>query len=206
MEPPQFKYMSWTYFTPSPNVSAHVETHGRNTTDLDNMEMADMFDDEEAIEGNDGDDRDDSDDVALPSSRYNAIDEPITAEDEMDLTAAEVELVDDLGSLAQSLGASHLGRSLRLQAEILATRNVPSPIPPSENQAVGVRLSFQAPRLKERGKGELSNMMEQDTGQRKVEGIGDSFYHERPVSTPTLDSFELLKVIGKGSFGTHFKK
>jgi hypothetical protein len=133
-----------------------VETHHGNNTNLDDMEMADMFDDEEAIEGDDGDD---VDDFVLASIRYKAIDEPITAEDELDLTA-EVEMVDDVGSLAQSLGASQLGMSLRLQAEI-ATRNKPPPIPPSENQAVGVRLSFPAPRPKEGEIGGLSNVMEQ---------------------------------------------
>ena len=33
-------------------------------------------------------------------------------------SAGEVEMIDDIGSLAQSLGASHLGRSLQLQAEM----------------------------------------------------------------------------------------
>lgn len=200
MIPPQFEDVSWNNFTHSPNTSAHVEAHNGNSTNLDDMEMADMFEDEGVI---DGDDDDDVDDFVLASIRYKAIDEPITAEDELDLTA-EVEMVDDLGSLAQSLGASQLGMSLRLQAEI-ATRNKPPPIPPPhENQAVGVRLSFPVPRPKEGEVGGLSNVMEQAKEQRKVQGIGDSFYQKRPVSAPKLDSFKIVKVIGKGSFGTHF--
>ena len=203
MIPPELKEVSWIDFTKSPNASAQVETHHANCSNLDDMEMADMFvaDDEGAIED---DDDDDADDFVLASIRYRAIDEPVTAEDEMDLTA-EVEMVDDIGSLARSLGASQLGRSLRLQAEI-ATGNDPPPIPPPVNQAVGVRLSSPAPRPKEGEGGGLSKVMKKAQEQRKVQGIGDSFYQKRPVSAPKLDSFTILKVIGKGSFGKQLKK
>ena len=69
---------------------------------------------------NDDDVDSDIDEEYRASERYKACDEDITAEDEMDLAqvyAGDVEMVDDVGSLAQSLGASHLGRSLMLQDE-----------------------------------------------------------------------------------------
>ena len=37
--------------------------------------------------------------------------------------------------------------------------------------------------------------------QPHVEGLGDSFYRKAPVCAPRLDSFKMIKVIGKGSFG-----
>jgi len=40
--------------------------------------------------------------------------------------------------------------------------------------------------------------------QSKIEGLGDSFHQKAPVSPPRLDSFKMIKVIGKGSFGKVF--
>jgi len=37
-----------------------------------------------------------------------------------------------------------------------------------------------------------------------VAGVGDSFHQTAPVSLPSLDSFKMIKVIGKGSFGKVF--
>ena len=37
--------------------------------------------------------------------------------------------------------------------------------------------------------------------QAHVQGLGDSFHRTAPISAPRLDSFNMLKVIGKGSFG-----
>ncbi len=37
-----------------------------------------------------------------------------------------------------------------------------------------------------------------------VEGLGDSFHRTVPVSAPRLDSFRMIKVVGKGSFGKSF--
>ena len=62
---------------------------------------------------------DDEDYIPPASERYKPTEEDVADEDEMDIMqfAGEVEMIDDIGSLAQSLGASHLGRSLQLQAE-----------------------------------------------------------------------------------------
>jgi len=40
--------------------------------------------------------------------------------------------------------------------------------------------------------------------QSKIEGLGDSFHSKKPISPPSLDSFKMIKVIGKGSFGKVF--
>ena len=42
--------------------------------------------------------------------------------------------------------------------------------------------------------------------QAHVKGLGDSFHRTAPVSAPRLDSFKMIKVIGKGSFGEFFNK
>jgi len=91
------------------------------------MEMDDMFDtgggsDDER----DQDESDDDDDLPEYSAanRYQPTVEAITQEDAMEIQqqAVEAEMIEDVGSLAQSLGASHLGRSLQLQAEIAKLR------------------------------------------------------------------------------------
>ena len=198
MTPPQFEGVSWTNFSPILNTTPH--TDAEQGSDFDDMEMSDMFDDDAASE----EDVDDTDDFVLASIRYKATDEPITDEDEMDLMAfaAEVEMVDDIGSLAQSLGASHLGRSLQRQQEIATlnhARNVPRPA--DENQCLGLQLKLPTPQPKGGGAGGLSNVMEMAKQQSKVQGLGDSFFQKRPVSAPKLDSFKMVRVIGKGSFG-----
>lgn len=205
MIPPQFEGVSWINFTQSQTADvAQAEPQQANNLNVDDMDMSEMFeaDNEGAMPADDDDE--DEDDFVPASIRYKATDEPITREDEDDLMAfaAEVEMVDDIGSLAQSLGASHLGRSLQLQADI-ATRNQPQAPPLSENQVVGVRLSSPAPQPKGVALGGLSNVME-NLKEQKVQGLGDSFYQKRPVSAPKLDSFKMVRVIGKGSFGKVF--
>lgn len=57
------------------------------------------------------------------------------------------------------------------------------------------------------GLGGIGNAMKQaeEAGtEPKVEGLGDSFHKTSPVSAPRLDSFKMIKVIGKGSFGKVF--
>jgi hypothetical protein len=195
MIPPQFEGVSWINFTQS-NAAAQAQPQQAN---LDDMDMDEMFcaDDEGATAD---EDEDDEDEFIPASVRYKLTDEAITSEDEMEIMnlGGEVEMVEDIGSLAQSLGASHLGRSLQLQAE-MSTRNQPQ-APPPENQAVGVRLGSPAPQPKGGPVGGLSNVMENAKAQT-VEGLGDSFYQKRPVSAPRLDSFKMIKVVGKGSFG-----
>jgi hypothetical protein len=111
-------------------------------------------------------------------------------------------MVDDMGSLALSLGASHLGRSIQRQAEIAKLNHARHlPPPADDHQFLGVQLGVPAPQPKSGGVGGLSNVMEMAKQQNKVQGLGDSFFQKRPVSAPKLDSFKIVKVIGKGSFG-----
>ena len=172
MTPPQFEGVSWITFS-----SLHTETE--QSSDFDDME-----------------DVDDSDNFVPASIRYKATHEPITDEDKMDLAAiaAEVEMVDDIGSLAQSLGASHLGQYFQHD-------NGYDPRPSDQNHVLGLQLKQPPPQPTGGGVGSLSKLMEMAQQQSKVQGLGDNIVQKRPVSAPTLDSFELVKVIGKGSFG-----
>jgi hypothetical protein len=169
---PQFDGVSWIDF-PSPH------TEAEQSSDSDDME-----------------DVDDSDNFFPASIRYKATHEPITDEDKMDFAAiaAEVEMVDDIGSLAQSLGASHLEQSFQHD-------NGYNPRPSDQNQVLGLQLKQPPPQPTGGGVGSLSKLMEMAQQQSKVQGLGDNIFQKRPVSAPKLDSFELVKVIGKGSFG-----
>jgi hypothetical protein len=202
MIPPQFEGVPWTSFGPDgcvlsssfysqpqsqPNAQAPPPASPGN---LDDMEMDDMF-----VADDDGgplpnDDSDEDDDFIPASVRYKPTDEAITEEDEMDIMhlAGEIEMVEDVGSLAQSLGATHLGRSLKKQQEISTRLHYTK-----EPTQAGVRLGSA---VSGASGGGIGGAME-----RAIQGVGDSFHQVRPVSAPRLDSFKMIKVIGKGSFG-----
>lgn len=207
MIPPQYENVSWTMFdangqvaspAPSPpnydyksQESAEPEYSESN---LDDMFLDDMFD---AGDEGDGvapqhDDSDDEDDYR-PSQRYQPTDEPVTEEDRMDIAqmAGEVEMIEDVGSLAQSLGASHLGRSLLLQEEMAHTRGTPQPT--GNHNGHGLRLGTAVSGI---GRGGIGSAMANTTP-----GLGGSFAQTIPESPPRLDAFRMVKVIGKGSFG-----
>merc|ERR1712238_102211 len=85
--------------------------------------MDEVFDYEGADCGDhDEDDDDYEDDIEYfkASERYQPTQDDVTLSDMMEIQnhADDVEMIEDVGSLAQSMGASHLGRSLQLQAEI----------------------------------------------------------------------------------------
>jgi len=206
MIPPKFEGVPWVTFTPSPTApppqSSNLSTPdmGPGYGNVDDMEMDDMF-----VADDDGQPPEESDDEEefVPASvRYKPTDEAISQEDEMEIMqlAGEVEMVEDVGSLAQSLGASHLGRSLQLQAELQKP-------PASEQQQQqqpeqGLRLGAAV-----QGGGGIGSAMEEAKGNRtgpQIKGLGDSFYQNKPVSPPRLDSFKMIRVIGKGSFGKVF--
>jgi len=208
MIPPQFEGVAWINFSPP----AHTQPQGavasslqqQNNGNLDDMDMDEMFAGGEEEGSLDGSDLEGEDEDFVPASiRYQPTEEKITKEDEMEIMgmAGEVEMVEDIGSLAQSLGASHLGRSLQLQKEI-AVRSLPqadhSQVSSQMQQGVtvgGAVRGFQT--------GGLGTAIEQAKG-TTIDGLGDSFYQKRPVSAPRLDSFKMIKVIGKGSFGKVF--
>lgn len=253
-------------------------------TNLDEMEMEDMFtlDDEEDHDGNPNEDddgrgddgeEDDDDDVHSIASyenedddddgdvkidddddydddaeylhgRYEPTDETLSPAEVMEIQQDTVEMVEDVGSLAQSLGASHLGRSLNLQREFMAAAQARVVQAQQQQQqqaqqqhpdnmiggggnmlgggihimdqgqhhsttitAQGSSSSSTLPSVGEGGIGgamamaaDLPQAAALST-QPHVQGLGDSFHRTAPVSAPKLDSFNMIKVIGKGSFG-----
>jgi hypothetical protein len=229
--PAHYSNVAWTwvsqYVTPT---SQHVDTTPQSTSihssasqqnnpnqfnrscnsvNLDDMEMADMFHatDDETYPGPLHDDQDYEEDIPPASVRYKPTDEPITDEDEMELIADEIEMIDDIGSLAQSLGASHLGRSLQLQAALKHSNykindGDSSLRPASQHQQQGLNIGGGLPTTQQQTSptgsgGGIGSVMEQAANNHVAH-----FNHRPPTSAPRLDSFKMIKVIGKGSFGT----
>ena len=202
--PPQYIGMGWTEFSPLPqsppsspsSLSAPVSSC--NFGNEYDMEMDDMYiiDDENPLAQPDDQD-DDEDYIPAASIRYKPTNEAITDEDEMEimLSAGEVEMIDDIGSLAQSLGASHLGRSLRLQAETKHPMQFGAMTKPQQGLTIGgPGVVHPAPAV-----GGIGGAMAQAASLMH-------FNHKPPVSAPKLDSFKMIKVIGKGSFGKSVTK
>jgi hypothetical protein len=233
----------------SPTYAAVVaanNVHGNNNTpggggasrpNLDEMEMDVMFalDDDDDDDGHDhggdtedDDDVDDDDDASYLQGRYNPTKENITQSDVMEFQQdyKEVEMVEDVGSLAQSLGASHLGRSLGLQKEMMSYKASQAKMGAQVQQMQmhggggGIHIMGNTPPTYHGNTSSSSpggiggamakaasnynynqGMVGELNSQPYVEGLGDSFHRTVPVSAPRLDSFRMIKVIGKGSFG-----
>lgn len=227
--PPQFEGVAWVSFSPPPlagpvNIPQHppavapTPAHSSGTGQvhcLDEMEMDDMFGYEEGDDDNEGHgDLDDDDDAEYfsASTRYQPTEEAITQEDAMEIQqqAGEVEMIEDVGSLAQSLGASHLGRSLQLQAQ-MAHMKQRHETNTEQKSVQGVTVGGASAAVGGKDGGGIGSAVEkaegipipQSTGP-KIAGLGDSFHQKKPVSAPRLDSFKMIKVIGKGSFGKVF--
>ena len=118
MIPPHYDEgrVAWVKFPSAPQeplIASPASADG----DAVEMEMEEMFGDSNYDAPPHDEDAEDDDEIVPASERYQKTEEAVTAEDEMEL-AGEVEMVDDVGSLAQSMGASHLGRSLQLQAQM----------------------------------------------------------------------------------------
>lgn len=195
---PKYNNIPWVQFVASVESSSAAPTKGNfvapHHTKVDDMEMEDMFhsDDQYSREYSDYDDDDDDDeDIASASIRYRPTNEDITNEDEMDLTG-EVEMIDDIGSLAQSLGASHLGRSLQRQAEMgqdgIANRSKETNSSPQGGLQVG------GVPHEPNAEGGIGSIMQNAIKPAQM-------VPKPPAPTPRLDTFKLIRVIGKGSFG-----
>ena len=225
--PPAYSNVSWIWVmnqlaatTSQPNSStpqaytdqSHLSHHHNqvqssgNSVNLDDMEMADMFmlaDDEHNPAPLHDEYQEYDDDIPPASVRYKQTEEAVTEEDEMELmqVAGEVEMIEDLGSFAQSLGASHLGRSLKLQAALKQPnyKNHESPSRPTQQQGlnIGGISSAQPQQQQTSPRGGIGSVMEQAANNNAAH-----FNHRPPTSAPRLDSFKMIKVIGKGSFGT----
>jgi RAC serine/threonine-protein kinase len=251
--PPQFEGIGWINFSggaasrPTPSTgghgggsptyaavaagTAHPSPSARppQPAHLDEMEMDEMFNFENDGGGESDPDEDEDEDVEYfqASNRYQPFEEPLSQSEVMEIQqeASEVEMVEDVGSLAQSLGASHLGRSLQLQKEMASYKqNVmqhQSTVLEQQSQQQGLTLlppsaggiggASSSPggigsAMAKAASGNLGSGLEQVQEQQQphVAGLGDSFYRTAPVSAPRLDSFKMIKVIGKGSFGKVF--
>mmetsp|Transcript_4996 Transcript_4996/g.9656 ORF Transcript_4996/g.9656 Transcript_4996/m.9656 type:complete len:387 (-) Transcript_4996:1296-2456(-) len=227
--PPQFEGVTWVSFSSSrdhPSGSSIVQVAVKSQQGggvdgspapetLDEMEMDDMFgyegaDGEEGGDGGPDFDSDSEADYFSATIRYQPADEAITEDDimEMQQQANEVEMVEDVGSLAQSLGASHLGRSLQLQAQHAGLKHGHNDHLSEKIQQKGLTVGGGVTEV-DGSTGGIGGAMEQaqsgavpsNQPPSKFDGLGDSFDQRAPISQPRLDSFKMIKVIGKGSFG-----
>lgn len=218
--PSHLEHVNWINFSAG-NYAEQIAAANDRAHSLDEMEMDDMFDTGGGDDGEDSEALDESEiegdeeEEALPyAARYAPVNEEPTKEDAMDLMDDEIEMVDDIGSLAQSMGASHLGRSLQLQAQIANLKQIQSSsnISNSGNtHTAGVNIggTFSSHSTASAapssgvggGIGGAMRASLNATDEDRIAGLGDSFHQAKPVSPPRLDSFKVIKVIGKGSFG-----
>ena len=236
--PPQFEGVSWVHFaddnfaqSAARNASIESQTGVAGCSAysapvaLDEMEMDDMFgyeaDGVEADEGGPDFDSDSEADYFSATIRYQPADEAITEDGimEMQQQANEVEMVEDVGSLAQSLGASHLGRSLQLQAQLAGSSKQGHTDNFSEKSQKGLTVGGGSVSAEVNGgsSGGIGGAMEQAQNggaiplnqPAKFDGLGDSFDQRAPISQPRLDSFKMIKVIGRdrsvSPFFCHFQ-
>lgn len=236
--PAQFEGLAWVDFTAGGGARALVtapqpQAAGTGTAgpNLDEMEMEDMFaldDDPGHGHGHDHKDHDDGDsfasedDAEYLQGRHAPTAEPLTQSEIMEIQQdyEQVEMVEDVGSLAQSMGASHLGRSLNLQKQMLSSAPFPggdAPAPPPPNAmpgglaiaagtavAPGSHPATASPGGIGGAVAKADTFASPPSTQAHVAGLADCFHRTAPVSIPSLDSFEMIKVIGKGSFGKVF--
>jgi hypothetical protein len=218
--PSQFQGINWIPFTDtssSPGATGTTATttatqNPNHSRGEDELYMDDMF-----MNGHVDDHHDEADEVDdyeddeahyfSATERYQPTEEAVTQDDVMEFqnNADDVEMIEDIGSLAQSLGASHLGQSLQLQAELAGGRpNLPGAemrVPPQQGLNIGGFVANNSTSNGMQSVGGIGNAVEKADVEVKVEGFSDSFYQKKPISAPRLDSFRMIKVVGKGSFG-----
>lgn len=216
--PPHYDGVAWTQFntvlSPEPQLPAGGPANGNipnsphqssysttENTAVADLEMEDMFfGDDEGAHLDEDTDYVDEEFIPAASVRYKPTDEAVTDED-MNIMQqlGEVEMVDDIGSLAQSMGASHVGRSLQLQAQLKYS------VPGGNSQAIskpvvqGLNVGGASTQRAQQSGG-IGSAMEQAESSGFT-GVGDNFNQKPLQSAPRLDSFKMIKVIGKGSFG-----
>ena len=241
--PPQFEGLAWVEFTSAgeasvSNYQAAVESAPASyaaAADSDpsapssrpnqDEDMGGMFafDDPNETpddEDEDGNSLDSEDDAEYLQGRYVPTEEPLTQSEIMEIQEdyKEVEMVEDVGSLAQSLGASHLGRSLNLQSQMMSFKQQQHKMGEQVQQMQHQQNHMQGgihPMTQDNIFSESDNLISGGIGgavakaemtQAHVEGLGDSFHRVLPISAPRLDSFKMIKVVGKGSFGEFFSR
>lgn len=206
---PQYEGVAWTQFPNMAPQPTPVNFTKAPTEPVDDMEMDFMFfsnaDDDGGRPGEIDDDHEhhDIDKIPSASERYKPTDEAVTDQDELDILQGDVEMVEDAGSLAQSMGASHLGRSLNLQAEMM-NKNYLTKTGPQSKLTGTLGLNIKGSLL-------TPSVPETEQPQAVTGGIGGAMaqaessngaFKRRPMeSAARLDSFKMIRVIGKGSFG-----
>jgi len=218
--PPQLEGVNWIHFASSGYEEDHqsrVETKSKepeadsvsNGID-DELDMSYMFGYQEDISNSEEHEHEDYNydqyDNFSAAERYQPTVDQVTHDDltEFQNSVDDVEMVEDVGSLAQSLGASHLGRSLQLQAEIA---NIKETSVTNQDHGVKQGLKIEEPTtpMVSGGRGGIGNaVLNAPSQQSRLTGLSDSFHQQKPISAPRLDSFKMIKVIGKGSFGKVF--
>lgn len=200
MIPPEYENLPWAVFdangqiNSSPNQGYQNQPNTGNGN-LDDMSMVDMFDAGDEVGPAHNYDSDDEDEYR-PSERYKPTDEPVTEEDEMDIAmmADEARIIEGMGTYSQSLGASHMSRFPMLEKETADSNQ--GQYETMQQLQSGVKLRGAVGRSGIVGVGGIGSAMKEATI-----GIGGSFSQARLQSPPRLDSFKMIKVIGKGSFG-----
>jgi len=214
MVPLQFEGVDWITFTNSKKKKEELNSQIANScreNNLDELEMDDMFAYEDGGSENLEDDDNNDHDYYSFTDLYQPSEEPISHHDikEIQNHTDDVEMVEDVGSLAQSLGASHLGKSIQMQRQLhgkkhecLSSKTTLN-INIHKGLNVGTVLSVSG--KEEDNVGGIGNAVEKSNNapqyQARVKGLSDSFNQTKPISPPRLDSFKMIKVIGKGSFG-----
>lgn len=208
--PAQYQGINWISFGASSasSKSAYNTTAPHNGED--ELHMDDMFGYGDGT-GDDGeeeeDDFDDDADFFSATERYQPTQEAVTQDDIMDIqnNADDVEMIEDIGSLAQSLGASHLGRSLQLQSEMSGLKKAGGVHAQQQSQLglvnMGKGISSHVSHGSIGGIGNAVENADVPDKEAYVQGLSDSFLQKAPISAPRLDSFKIIKVVGKGSFG-----
>ena len=205
---PQYEGVVWTQFpnmAPQGASDPSFNNHSNKSSGhVDDMEMDIMFfsnaDDDAPRPGDIEEEQ--QEDIAPASERYKQVNEAVTDQDEFDILHGDVEMIEDIGSLAQSMGASHLGRSLQLQAEMTNRNNLNKPPNrlPNLSQGLNIRGSptpdaADVVRQSHGIAGGLGGAMAQAAS-------NGAFKRKAMESAARLDSFKMIRVIGKGSFGT----
>lgn len=214
--PAQYQGINWISFgssiasAKSAQSSNTAANHGEDELDMDDMFGYDgnHVDD---VEEEEDDDYDDDADFFSATERYQPTEEAVTQDDIMDIqnNADDVEMIEDIGSLAQSMGASHLGRSLQLQSEMMASKKSGGAYVPPQSHIgltnIGRGIAVNVSNASGGGIGSVVENADLPVKEAYVKGLSDSFLQKAPISAPRLDSFKIIKVVGKGSFGKiHF--